>query len=461
MTIRLDKCCTFGMLKIDGQYQQFEPSIFLDHGKIPSIPIGSSFTYLGKLFNFEMKNNEAKEAMVNKLSNLLKITNALPIRTQLKLNILNKYIHTNLVDDLKKYSLGVTWIRQNLDSQCYSYVRIWLGLPPSACIKETLTLSKKKCGFGISSFEEISEKLKLKKRFRLKNSSLPELQQIWLDTTHLNATLDRLIESSDSVMSAAAELHRINMVAAENHLFSLEVQGASTQLISENISKNNILIWNKVLDNLPQALFRFTRKAMQQVLPTNSNLAKWNQTTSSVCSLYGAPNQTNKHVLSNCSAALDRYTIRHNNILLLLAQWIQGLKSNDSTLCVDIDGATAFQPIDQVFQSVIRPDLVLFDASKVAVLELTICHESNILKSRSYKLNKYSEIKSHLNPKFFSHNIQLYTAEISVLGFISNLSDFCNFTKLPNLPNQIKTNIIKTVITNSFNIYCRRNTKNQ
>ena len=68
MTIRLDKCCSFGMLKIDGQYQQFEPSIFLDHGKIPSIPIGSSFTYLGKLFNFGMKNKEAKEAMMNKLT---------------------------------------------------------------------------------------------------------------------------------------------------------------------------------------------------------------------------------------------------------------------------------------------------------------------------------------------------------------------------------------------------------
>ena len=130
--------------------------------------------------------------------------------------------------------------------------------------------------------------------------------------TQLNANLDRLIESSDSVTNAAAELHRTNMVAAENHLFSLEVQGASTQLISENISKNNILIWNKVLDNLPQALFRFTRKEMLQVLPTNSNLAKWNRMTSSVCSLCCAPNQTNKHVLSNCSAALDRYTIRHN-----------------------------------------------------------------------------------------------------------------------------------------------------
>ena len=116
------------------------------------------------------------------------------------------------------------------------------------------------------------------------------------------------------------------------------------------------------------------------------------------------------------------------------------MKSNDNTLCVYNDGAAVFQPIDQVFQSVIQPDLVFFDASKVAVLELSICHESNILKSRSYKVNKYSDIEPHLNPKFLSHNIQLYTAEISDLGFVSDLSDFCNFTKIPNSPNQIKTN---------------------
>ena len=193
MTIRLNKCCTFGMLKIDGQYQQFEPSIFLDHGKLPSIPIGSPFTYLGKLFNFEMKNTEAKEKMMNKLSKLLKITDALQIRPQFKLNILRKYIYAGLVDDLKKYSLGVTWIRQNLDSECYSYIRIWLGLLPSACLKEVVSMSRRKCGFGIPSLEETSEKLKLKKRFRMKNNSQPDFRQIWFDTTHLNANLDRLV----------------------------------------------------------------------------------------------------------------------------------------------------------------------------------------------------------------------------------------------------------------------------
>ena len=119
----------------------------------------------GKSGNFEM--------VYKVRESLLKITNVLPIRTQLKLNILNKYIHANLIDDLKIVSPGVTLIGQNLDSLCYSCVLIWLGLPPRACIKETLILSKKKCGFGISSFEENKWKTKTEKRFRLKNSNLP------------------------------------------------------------------------------------------------------------------------------------------------------------------------------------------------------------------------------------------------------------------------------------------------
>ena len=460
MIIRLDKCCTFGMLKIDGHYQQYEPAIFLNHGRIPTVAIGSSFTYLGKIFNFEMKKKEAKEQLLTRLRKLLKITSDLPIRPQLKLNILKRYIYSNLIDDLKKYAFGATWIRQNMDSECCSHVRDWLGLPPSACLKEVLTISKSKCGFGIPSIEETSEKLKIKGRFRLKNNSNKEFHQIWQDTSNLNANLDRIVCENGSIQDATRSLNASFKSSAENHFFSLEVQGASTKVINENICRNNISLWNKVMDSLPQVLFRFTRKALLQVLPTNSNLVKWKSATSSSCGLCGGQSQTNKHVLANCPAALERFKTRHNNTLMTIASWIQGVKSQDSTLCVDID-SDIFNPINRVFQYTIRPDLVLFDASTVAVLELTICHESNLMSSRSYKMNKYANYNQHLNPQFNKHLIKLFTIEVSVLGFISDMTDFCNFSSLPLFPCHIKSNIINSVIKNSFNIYCRRNSKEQ
>ena len=278
------------------------------------------------------------------------------------------------------------------------------------------------------------------------------------DTTNLNANLDRIVCENVTIEAVTRSLDASFTASIENHLFSLEVQGASTKVVTENTCRNNINLWNRVLNSLPQILFRFTRKALLQVLPTNSNLAKWKSATNSSCSLCGGRFQTNKHVLANCPAALERFKIRHNNTLLLIANWIQRVKSQGSTLCVDID-SNIFQPIDQVFQYTIRPDLVLYNAPTVAVLELTICHESNLVKSRSYKMNKNTNYKQHLNSQFNKHLIQLFTIEVSVLGFISDMTDFCAFSNLPVFSSQIKSNIINTVIKNSFNIYCRRNSK--
>ena len=84
-------------------------------------------------------------------------------------------------------------------------------------------------------------------------------------------------------------------------------------------------IWSYTLTIMPEPVYNFARKAMQQQLPTAANLARWKQTCDSSCQLCnsGKP-QTNKHVLSNCSslAALERYKRRHSGILETLADWL-------------------------------------------------------------------------------------------------------------------------------------------
>ena len=77
MTIRLDKCCSFGMMKVKGRYEQIQPAIFVNGVKIPQITLGGSFTYLGKIFSFDMNNIEAKQKLMKKLQSLLKITSDL------------------------------------------------------------------------------------------------------------------------------------------------------------------------------------------------------------------------------------------------------------------------------------------------------------------------------------------------------------------------------------------------
>ena len=82
-------------------------------------------------------------------------------------------------------------------------------------------------------------------------------------------------------------------------------------------------------------------------------------------------------------------------IIIYLADWIYSSKPSASSLFGDLHDSS-LDPIDCVFLPSVRPDLIFLDDSKIAVLELTICHEKNILKSRSFKMNKYKD----LQPKY-------------------------------------------------------------
>ena len=164
MDIRLDKCCTYGAAKLDRAYTQFEPLFLINSQPVPVVSVNESFTYLGKIFDFEMKDCEARMALCKKLSQLLEITSSLKIRAQLRLKILKLYIHSQITHELKLYSFGETWIIQNLDSMCAMHIRGWLGMPISSCIKEFASLPKYRGGLGIPTIADLYKKLLLVKR---------------------------------------------------------------------------------------------------------------------------------------------------------------------------------------------------------------------------------------------------------------------------------------------------------
>ena len=75
MCIRLDKCVAFGMQKRNGIFVQTMPNLSVTEGQIPAVPLNAEFTYLGRRFSFDLKNESAKAALEEKLLNLLEITN--------------------------------------------------------------------------------------------------------------------------------------------------------------------------------------------------------------------------------------------------------------------------------------------------------------------------------------------------------------------------------------------------
>jgi hypothetical protein len=78
-------------------------------------------------------------------------------------------------------------------------------------------------------------------------------------------------------------------------------------------------------------------------------------------------------------------------------------------------------------------------------------------KSRQYKKSQYMNLSENLKTEFSNYSVVVHTIEITCLGLVSDCSQFCSNNLETTLPDQIKNQIIRSVISSSFLIYCNRN----
>ena len=83
------------------------------------------------------------------------------------------------------------------------------------------------------------------------------------------------------------------------------------------------LSWNEIWQLAPLRL-SFIIRSTYDLLPSKTNLVRWNKETDPTCPLCNDTQQTMEHVLSSCRVALanGRYTWRHNRVLEELAKAI-------------------------------------------------------------------------------------------------------------------------------------------
>ena len=83
------------------------------------------------------------------------------------------------------------------------------------------------------------------------------------------------------------------------------------------------LSWNDIWQLAPLRL-SFIIRSTYDLLPSKTNLVRWNKETDPTCPLCNDTQQTMEHVLSSCRVALanGRYTWRHNRVLEELARAI-------------------------------------------------------------------------------------------------------------------------------------------
>src|ERR1051325_581680 len=118
--------------------------------------------------DFELKNELAKTIIIKKLKDLLSVTSNIKTKVQMKIKIVKQYVLSQIRFELKTYNFGSTWIDQNLDSLVVKYVRDWLEMPISGCVKEMMTLPVSKGGLAIPLLKNVSDQMWLQKRNALK-----------------------------------------------------------------------------------------------------------------------------------------------------------------------------------------------------------------------------------------------------------------------------------------------------
>ena len=197
---------------------------------------------------------------------MLSVTTNIKTKVQIKIKIVKQYVLSQICFELKTYNFGSTWIDQNLDSLVVKYVRDWLEMPISGCVKEMMTLPVSKGGLAIPLLKNVSDQMWLQKRNALKLSTHPDINQIWSDTSSKHILTDSLL-STGNLPAASKELKKIQKSRAENHFYALETQGVAARTISETVPKTYTSLWSSNLQLLSGSLHNFAKKLFSSNCP--------------------------------------------------------------------------------------------------------------------------------------------------------------------------------------------------
>ena len=230
-------------------------------------------------------------------------------------------------------------------------------------------------------------------------------------------------EKKDAVVS---QIRKKEMEKRKLHLVNCSQQGQCLRW--EEFVVHRKIGWKELWAWQP-ARTAFLIKSTYDMLPSPANLVRWkiSETPSCICGERG----TMRHILSNCTRALNRYTWRHNQVLreLLsafsakLSQINEGklpkLEKVEKTafhkegkrnqfipkkkklvaderwegswkIMADLDHGLVFPLVTTTR----RPDLVIWnDERKIGILlELTVPWEENILEAETRKSLRYEEL---------------------------------------------------------------------
>ena len=215
------------------------------------------------------------------------------------------------------------------------------------------------------------------------------------------------------------------------------------------IEENKNITWQSVARKMPRNVMTFATRICTNSLPSPDNLKRWGKRKVSNCPLCKNPYGTLAHIVNWCPIALkqQRFTWRHNSVLLHLTKEVKKLAIQDIEVFSDlpghsINGATIPPDIFVASGKGSRPDLVLVNRKekKIAIMELTCPLEQNVDKANTYKTTTYTPLKLSLEEKGFQ--VELLPFEIGSSGHITNHNKKCIENTLKKFRIKLKSHIL-------------------
>ena len=447
MTIRPDKCQSFAMKKVATLCKQYKPKIYINNVLIKGVEDNESFKYLGRWFGMEMNNNEHKEELLVTTEKILSLIHQLPLHPRNKLLLYNQYFLSKISWDLTITDIDITWVKQNLDSICHRYFRRWLEIPVSGTV-EILQLSRSLFGLEVIDVSTKFTLCQVTRRKCLEHSLNEDIRYLH------NVASEKSNIQYDSFHSSKQALKKIRD-DKKSKIETLQVQGSVVTELWKTALPKAKNYWFQTQHRLPRNIFCFTVRYMNNSLACLSNLARWGINTSPNC-IFCREIQTTKHIVAGCTPCLDRYTWRHNSVLLNLAKFIEPIVKK---LYCDLP---SYSSPEIVTGSSSRPDLLAIDEkNKRYVVELTVGHETNTEKNEKRKREKYEHLLRDGTLKRVYKKIKFINLVMTTAGIYSRESDQF-FKMLQELKvddtavKYIASKLIEICIRSSYYIFCMR-----
>ena len=297
--------------------------------------------------------------------------------------------------------------------------------------------SKNQCGLSLTLPSAKFLQCQTILRNALKSSPNDNIRSLWKNATSSTNIQYDLYRNTKEALKTVQQEHKDrlqNILTSQGSLLS--------HLFNQDLPQINKL-WSKLQGSMPQYIFNFTIRYLNNTLDAQKNLKKWNLSQTSYCS-FCFLSETLLHVVAGWKKYLEqgRYTWRHNSILNILATSLKAV--NESTIYADIPG---YLSPSIITGENLRPDLLLkTNNNYLYILELTVGFESNLHTNVTRKHSKYASLLSDLQRKFKCVSfVNLSMSSLGIFGKCVTLSPAINnkngisSLNFPTFPSVLRT----------------------